>query len=343
MSDLTQFRIEITPVDPFFSDSITLTDQDNNDLLSSPYYISNDSGQEPSGGTLFISGNNTVTFIISATESSITEVCSSFGTDYGNIVMQVFGVYDDSTEKEWGEATTIEPGVTDCVALTNPCIIVTDLVVGQDYNIESADQTKTGVIRVTNKDVTNCNLCFYLMSGDWDTLDFNVDYDIKVFYGPDTALDFCILNPSPDPIWVDVLNDTLFQQGSFYFIYDTVEEYWYIDSQMDATWTASLETTAAGAPLEGPDVTGVRGTIEHSGSSSVLEVRLISDAGIVDSATLDFTAASSQDFEFLFSNPPALGSSLAIEVEHLSGGSYVGQFFLSTLEFLMLPSVQDQL
>ena len=361
MANLTQLRINIDTLSTGAWSPIGITNQNGQSLLEAPYYVSNTSGGSvntdyqgtpythiplPSSGMVF-------DVIINVTsESDVTQVCYDsdiFLGSYGPFYVQVFAVYDDASEELIG-AGTMDEDVTPCVSLTYPapCIISDSLIVGQNYEIRSEDETRSGIIRVTSKDTDGCNLCFYVMSGDWTTIDPSVDYNIKVIYGPNSAIDYCILNPlaAPEPLWVNVISDTYWIYGpDWKFNYSSFDGAWIVDSQMDPTWVATIDTTAAGAPLEGEGVTGVRGTLEqNNGGESLVEVRLISDAGVVDSTQLDLSAlGGTGTFEFLFNNPPALGSALSIEVEHLTNVAYLGAITLSNLEFLVLPSVQDQL
>lgn len=80
-----------------------------------------------------------------------------------------------------------------------PCELATNLVVGEDYNVESEDGLRTGVFRITSIDAEQCQACFIIVSGDWEEFTSS-DVNIKIFYGPNELADYCVLNPAtPEP------------------------------------------------------------------------------------------------------------------------------------------------
>lgn len=75
------------------------------------------------------------------------------------------------------------------------CELATNLVVGEEYPVESDDGENTGVFRITSIDTEECTACFIIVSGDW--VEFTEsDTDVKIFYGPNELTDYCYLNPS---------------------------------------------------------------------------------------------------------------------------------------------------
>ena len=79
-----------------------------------------------------------------------------------------------------------------------PCELATNLVVGEEYNAESEDGLQTGVFRITSIDTEECQACFLIVSGDWTEFT-PADVNVKIFYGPNALVDYCVLNPQDPP------------------------------------------------------------------------------------------------------------------------------------------------
>lgn len=77
------------------------------------------------------------------------------------------------------------------------CELASNLVVGEEYNVESEDGLQTGVFRITSIDTEECQACFLIVSGDWTEFT-SEDVNVKIFYGPNTLVDYCVLNPQEE-------------------------------------------------------------------------------------------------------------------------------------------------
>lgn len=352
----SQIKLQITPQNASYGNDVEVQLQggslDGTDLLSPTYFVSSSNLNTPTNYTTYyalnISGGSTTEVVIDASNPAVldgTGICfrgNSFG--YGGLDVVILGVDSEGGETNIGSGSTAGDGNLNCIAMDIPvCFIYSDIQVGQEYNIESADGLKTGVVKITSIDSDTCNLCFQMVSGDWfpNLWDPAVDKDVKIFYNSG-GIDHCILNKE-DPIWHDVTSNTYFTSGPSGFTLSWNGSGWNFGNDSNGTWSDSLvENSPAGDPLIGEGVFGVRGTINHTGSLNALTVNLVSDSG-TESVTLDFSASTSESFEFTFSNPPPLGTAFVLEFSYTGGSAYAGTFTLDVLEFLLLPSVISQL